>query len=71
LGCHLFSTGLSKELGFHWLNAIVESKAIGGMQFDELAACIERLNSLAEVGRATTVCDDKFTLAIPTTAVSA
>jgi len=53
----------SKSSVFHWLNAIVESKAKGGMAFDELAAYIERLNSLAEVGGAAQAGASRFVVA--------
>ena len=53
----------SRSSVFHWLNAIVESKAKGGMTFDELAAYIERLNSLAEVGGAAQTGASRFVVA--------
>jgi hypothetical protein len=53
----------SRTSAFHWLNAIVESKAKGGMTFDELAAYIEWLNSLAEVGGAARTGASRFVVA--------
>jgi hypothetical protein len=53
----------SKTSAFHWLNAIVESTGKGGMEFDELAAYIRRLNSLADVGGAAQVGADRFVVA--------
>jgi hypothetical protein len=53
----------SRSSVFHWLNAIVESKTKGGMEFDELAAYIHRLNSLAEVGGAAQTGASRFVVA--------
>lgn len=53
----------SRSSAFHWLNAIVESNAKGGMEFDELAMYIEGLNSLAEVGGAAQAGAGRFVVA--------
>ena len=53
----------SRNTAFHWLNAVVESKTTGGMEFNELAAYIERLNSLAAIGGAAQAGASRFVVA--------
>jgi len=57
VGCYWEAVGpkrdvVSRSSVFHWLDAIVQGKAAGGMEFDDLAAYIDRLNSQAEAGSA-------------------